>query len=129
MVREARGKPESGPRWHKDLEVRQAAVRLARDIYAATRHLPSEERFGLSAQLRRSAVSIASNIAEGAARQGTKEFVQFLYVAAGSASELDTQLEIAKGLPAASDLDLNGLQSQVESVAKMLRAMIRSLKA
>ena len=82
----------------------------------------------MSAQLRRGAVSIASNIAEGAARQGTKEFVQFLYITAGSASELDTQLEIAKGLPLTSSLDLTALQSQAEGVAKMLRAMIRSLK-
>jgi len=80
---------------HKDLDVWQSAVAVAERTYRLTRTFPKEEVFGLTAQMRRSSVSIASNIAEGAARRGAKEFAQYLYVAAGSASELDTQLEIA----------------------------------
>jgi four helix bundle protein len=71
---------------HEDLEVWQVAVALAKQLYELTAASPREERFGLTAQLRKSAVSIPSNIAEGAARQGTKESVQFLYISAGSAS-------------------------------------------
>ena len=65
---------------HKDLQVWRAAVVLARDTYKLTTRFPREEQFGITAQMRRSAVSIASNIAEGAARHGTKEFLQYLYV-------------------------------------------------
>jgi len=85
---------------HKDLDVWRGAVGLAKDIYAVTQTFSKEEWFGLVLQLRRTAVSIASNIAEGSARQTTKELVQFLYMAAGSASELDTQLEIARAVSA-----------------------------
>jgi len=79
---------------HKDLDVWRAAVRLAKETYQITNSFPKEEQFGLGLQLRRSTVSIASNIAEGAARQTRKELIQHLYIAAGSASELDTQLEL-----------------------------------
>ena len=78
--------------------------------------------------MRRSAISIPSNIAEGAARQGDKEFVQFLYVAAGSASELDTQLEIAKRVPIGDPQDLERLQSEVERISMMLQGLIRSVR-
>ena len=79
--------------------------------------------------MRRSAVSIASNIAEGAARQGTKEFVQFLYVAVGSANELDTQLEISKAAKLADATRLNAVQDRLTRVTMLLRGLIRSLKA
>ncbi len=75
---------------HKDLEVWKQAIELSKQVYELTRTYPKEEMFGLVSQMRRAAVSIASNIAEGAARQCNKEFVQFLYIAVGSASELDT---------------------------------------
>jgi len=85
--------------------------------------------YGLTAQIRRAAVSIASNIAEGAARQGTKEFVQFLYVAVGSANELDTQLEIARAVQIVSDAAPGKVQEDLTRVLKMLRGLIRSLQA
>ena len=81
---------------HKDLEVWKQAVSLAGLVYEVTKGFPADERFGLTTQMRRAAVSIASNIAEGAARHSDKEFVRFLHIASGSASELDTQLEIAE---------------------------------
>ncbi|HLS80399.1 MAG TPA: four helix bundle protein [Steroidobacter sp.] len=80
---------------HKDLIVWQKSVVLASKVYALTRALPSEERFGLTQQLRRAAVSIASNIAEGSARKNRGEFIQFLHIARGSLAELETQMMIA----------------------------------
>jgi four helix bundle protein len=101
---------------------------LARAIYRLTTSLPPEERFGLSSQMRRAAVSVGSNIAEGAARKSTKEFVQYLYVASGSASELYTQLEISKGLFGNMDESLAEMQAHTERVSRMLHGLIRSLK-
>lgn len=80
---------------HKDLEVWKKSVEFVTDLYKVTQDFPKEEFYGLTSQMRRAAVSIPSNIAEGSARQGNKELVQFLYIALGSAVELDTQLIIA----------------------------------
>lgn len=80
---------------HKDLDVWRLSVDLATDVYAVTKSFPKEEQYGMVTQMRRSAISIASNIAEGAARRSNKEFTQFIHIALGSTSELDTQLEIA----------------------------------
>jgi len=113
---------------HKSLDVWQVAVKLAEDVYGVTRRFPKQELFGLTTQMRRCAISVASNIAEGAARQGDKEFVQFLYVAAGSASELDTQLEIAKRVAVGDPQELGRLQSEVERISMMLRGLIRSVR-
>jgi four helix bundle protein len=71
---------------HKDLDVWRAAVGLAKNIYQVTTAFPKEEMFGMTTQMRRCSVSIASNIVEGAARQGNKEFIQFLHIALGSAA-------------------------------------------
>jgi len=115
-------------RSHKDLEVWKRAVILATSLYRTTVQFPREELFGLTAQVRKSAVSIPSDIAEGAARQGTKEFVQFLYIAAGSASELHTQLEIAASVVPKLEVEIRRLQDEAEQIARMLRKMIQSLK-
>lgn len=80
---------------HRDLMVWQEAMNLVEMVYRTTARFPSEETFGLSSQLRRSAVSVPSNIAEGAGRNSTRELVQYVGVASGSLAELDTQLEIA----------------------------------
>lgn len=80
---------------YKDLVVWQKGIQLAKRIYAVTRGFPSEERFGLTSQMRRAAVSIPSNIAEGQARHTTQEFIQFVSHAEGSAAELDTQIILA----------------------------------
>jgi four helix bundle protein len=112
---------------HKDLDVWRIAVELAIDVYKVTRSFPREEQFGLSAQMRRSAVSIASNIAEGAARQTSKEFAQFLHMAAGSTSELDTQIEITRGIGIGVAADLQRLQNTEARVARMLQGLIKSV--
>ena len=85
-----------GVKSHHELKVWRTAIKLAKSVYELTRELPKEELYGLTSQMRRAATSIASNIAEGAARNGTKEFIQFLYIAVGSANELDTHVEISK---------------------------------
>lgn len=83
---------------HKDLEVWKKSISLISSIYTATTDFPASEVYGITNQIRRSAVSIPSNIAEGSARQGNKEFVQFLYISLGSLAELETQLNIARNL-------------------------------
>lgn len=113
---------------HKDLEVWRASIDLARDIYELTRAYPKEEQYGIVTQMRRSAVSVASNIAEGAARQGNKEFLQFLYIALGSASELDTQIEISRKIGFGEGRQLDEVQKHLEMISKMIQGLIRSVK-
>lgn len=83
---------------HKDLEVWKRSVELVKTIYEITKSFPKEELYGLTNQMRRSAISIPSNIAEGAARNHNKEFIQFLYITLGSIAELETQIIISKKL-------------------------------
>jgi len=113
---------------HKDLEVWKEAVELAAICYSATKGFPREEQFGLVSQMRRAAVSIASNIAEGAARASNKEFVQFLYISLGSASELDTQIEIAERIGLGESSELGILQSRANKISRMLQGLIHSIK-
>ena len=114
---------------HRDLEVWKSAIGLAANTYEVTRSFPREESFGLVAQMRRAAVSVASNIAEGAARQGPKEFTRFLYMALGSASELDTQIEISVAVSVGPEARLKAVQEETSHVAKMLLGLIRSLQS
>jgi four helix bundle protein len=99
---------------------------LAVEVYGLTRGLPADERFSLADQMRRCAVSIPSNIAEGTARASKKEFVQYLYIALGSASELDTQLQIAQRVGYLQDVTI--LRQDILAVKKMINALITSLK-
>ncbi|MDP2240471.1 MAG: four helix bundle protein [Burkholderiales bacterium] len=102
---------------------------MARDTYELTKAYPKDEQYGIVSQMKRSAVSIASNIAEGAARQGNKEFLQFLYIALGSASELDTQIEISRKIGLGDSRKLDELQNHLETISKMLQGLIRSIKS
>jgi four helix bundle protein len=113
---------------HKDLDVWKAAIALSKDTYLLTAKFPKEEVFGLSAQMRKCAVSIASNIAEGAARQSDKEFIQFLYIALGSAAELETQLLIAKEVGIASAADSERIDRDLARIRKMLYGLIQFVK-
>ena len=83
---------------YKELDVWKKSIEFVESIYKATAKFPDEERFGLTNQLRRAAISIPSNIAEGSARQSDKEFIRFLFIAYGSSAEIETQLIIAKNL-------------------------------
>lgn len=114
---------------HKDLDVWKAAIKLARETYVLTASFPIEERFGMTTQMRRASVSIASNIAEGAARQGDKEFIQFLHIASGSAAELETQLLIAKEVGLTSPKDADAVDKDLAQLRQLLLGLIRSLKA
>ncbi len=114
-------------RTHKDLDVWKYSITLARDVYTCTKKYPKEETYGLVTQMRRAAVSIPSNIAEGAARSGNKEFTKFLYIAAGSASELDTQIEISKATGIGDPDKLACIQSDLQKVSKMLYGLIRTI--
>ncbi len=116
----------AGDRPHYKLAAWKEAMALVSAVYRVTQGFPKEELYGLSSQLRRSAVSIPSNIAEGAARQGSKEFAQFLNIAMGSISELETQLLIA--------LDLGYLPENapafalVERVSKLVHGLQKHIK-
>jgi four helix bundle protein len=97
------------------------------EIYRLTEKFPREEIYGLTSQMRRAAISIPSNIAEGRFRGTKKDFVQFLRVACGSAAELDTQFIIAKMIPKTKELDYSVVEGLLVEVTKMLRAIIAKL--
>lgn len=108
---------------HYDLEVWQEAVRLTRQIYRASTCFPADERFGLTAQIRRAAVSVASNIAEGAGRGSKAEYSRFLLIARGSLMELDTQLWLARDLFQFDDVDI---RHSLERLIARLNALLHS---
>lgn len=104
---------------YKELKLWQKSIDLVTDIYLSTRSFPDSEKFGLISQINRAAVSIPSNIAEGAGRNSDKEFLQFLSIAQASSYELETQLIISKNLSFLSVEDLNKLTIQIEEIQKM----------
>ena len=112
---------------YRDLVVWQKGILLVRLIYQVTRGFPIDERFGLVSQLRRAAVSVPSNIAEGQARRTTGEFLQFLSQAEGSLAELDTQLTMAIDLGFCKSQDATDLFDLVTELRKMLNALRRTL--
>jgi four helix bundle protein len=110
---------------HKDLKVWQESMALVENIYQITKSFPSNEQFGLVAQMRRCAISIPSNIAEGAGRKGSKEFIRFLYISMGSLSELETQFEISRRLNyVANELEV---VETIVYIRRMLSNLIKSL--
>jgi four helix bundle protein len=110
---------------HKRLEVWQKSLQLTKEIYEVTKKLPADEKYGLVSQMRRAAVSIPSNIAEGSARQTQKDAIQFFVIARGSLSELDTQMELTKILSLICDEDLQTVQKQIDIVDSLLSGLIR----
>ena len=110
---------------HKDLVVWRFAIVLAGKVYAATANLPREEVFGLGVQLRRAAVSIPSNIAEGSARRHRAEFIQHLHIARGSLAELETQLMIAGQQHLITDWE--SLLHDLSHIGRLLNSLIRRL--
>ncbi len=112
---------------YKGLLVWQRAMELTEVTYRVVRQLPKEETYCLSEQMRRAAISIPSNIAEGQARNSTKEFLKFLSIAKGSNAELQTQYQICQRLGYVSLEDLQSALSFSEEVGKMLNALIQKL--
>jgi len=116
-------------RAHKGLRVWQESMRLARLIYDITQTFPDSEKFGIVSQMRRAAVSIPSNIAEGSARQTKRESVQYYFIARGSLSELDTQLELSRDIGLLSETRFHEVSQVVETVGALLNGLIRHNKA
>lgn len=112
---------------HKKLEVWKRAIEFVTKIYKSTELFPDSEKFGLTSQIRRSAVSIPSNIAEGAGRTGKKEFIQFLSIAQGSTSELETQLIIANNLGFLKPEDMYVLD-ELDEISRMIIGLTKSLR-
>src|SRR5881394_3572397 len=114
---------------HERLEVWQTAVEFVVTVYKATEAFPKEERFGLTSQIRRAAVSIAANIAEGAGRDSSREFAYFLSDAQGSASEVATELLIANRLLYLKAQVYEELMQTLDSVGRMIVGLSRNVKA
>jgi len=113
---------------YKELVVWQKSYKLCLEIYGVTKKFPNEERYGLTSQTRRAAVSIPSNIAEGYGRKTTAEYVQFLYIAHGSTCELETQLLLCRDLRYIESKESEILQDHIGEIERMLKALINSLR-
>lgn len=113
---------------HRDLRVWQQSIDFVSSIYLMTRSLPKEELFGLVSQMRRTAVSVPSNIAEGYARGTDKEKIHFLRISSGSMSELETQLTLCLKLGYISQEEYNTTSEKLVSVWKQLNALISVIK-
>lgn len=114
-------------RKHHELRAWQEAITLVKDIYQITASFPKDEIYALTSQMRRAAISVPSNIAEGAARTGDKEFLQFLSISRGSLSELETQLIIAKELGYMQALD--DIMPKIDGLFGLLGGLMKSLRA
>ena len=112
---------------HTKLEAWKEAGELTVDIYALTSKFPKDELYGLISQIRRAAVSVPSNIAEGSARKGTAETIQFLYIAVGSLAELETQIEISRRLGYISNVET--ITKRILLVKQLTLGLVRYLKS
>ena len=113
---------------HKDLKVWQSAIEMVTKVYTITKNFPKEEMYGLISQIRRAAVSVPSNIAEGCGRNSAKELIQFLYYSMGSLSELETQFTIAQNLDYITINEKQTIDQLFQEQFKMLSAFIQSIK-
>ena len=113
---------------HRKLDVWKKSMEFVKDLYNVTESFPKAEIYGLTSQMRRAAISIPSNLAEGAARKGNREFQQFLNIAQGSISELDTQIELALMLEYIISKEYDDLMEKLLMISKMLFGLSRSLK-
>ena len=114
---------------HEKLDVWNMAMDFVVAVYKTTESFPKDEKFGLTSQIRRASVSIPANIAEGAARNSTKEFIQFLSIAQGSASELETELLIAQRLGYLREDAYLRLRPELDSIGRMLVGLSQHLKS
>jgi four helix bundle protein len=113
---------------YKDLRVWQKGLDLVIEAYNLTEKFPQTEIYGLTSQMRRAAVAVPSNIAEGQKRGHQKEFLRFLYIAYSSGAELETQIEICKRLPKLKNLDYTNFELLLQETMKMLNVLISTLK-
>lgn len=113
----------------RNLKVWERPHTLVLDVYKASKSFPRDEAYGLTSQMRRASVSIGANIAEGSCRKGDLEFGRFLYIAMGSASELEYELLVARDLELLKPSDYQRLSSEATDVKRMLASLILRLKA
>jgi four helix bundle protein len=113
---------------HTKLRAFELADQLAVLVYRVTMHFPKEELYGLTSQMRRAAISVASNIVEGCARDSQADYLRFLHMAFGSLRELHYQLSLAKRLGYLSDQDSSLVEPKIIETEKVLNALIRSLQ-
>ena len=111
---------------YKDLDTWKKSIVLVKEIYRLTDSFPNSEKFGLTSQIRRSAVSIPSNVAEGSARSSDKEFIQFLHYSLGSSAELETQIIIAIDLKLITN---DNILNKIVEVKKLISGLIKYLKS
>ncbi|HXI00476.1 MAG TPA: four helix bundle protein [Sphingobacteriaceae bacterium] len=111
----------------KELKVWQASMEISKAVFVATRLFPQDEKFTLTSQMMRSAISIPSNIAEGCGRKSNKEFYQYLNISLGSSFELETQLILAKDFNYINEANFKLLQSQLIDVQRMITGLQKSL--
>jgi len=112
---------------HRKLIAWQEAIQFVKEIYQLTKLLPNEEKFGITSQLRRAAISVPLNLAEGAARQSDKEFIKFLFISEGSLSEIDTILEICRELDYFSEQKLQSLFNHNAKISAIIRGLRESI--
>lgn len=117
----------SRPVNHRDLDVWQKSIELVEHVYLLSAQFPSDERFGLTSQIRRSAVSVPANIAEGAGRNGAREFVRFLGIARGSLAETETHLTLSVRLGLTKKDDVQPVRELVTRVGEMLTKLKQAL--
>ncbi|MCM2310427.1 MAG: four helix bundle protein [Steroidobacteraceae bacterium] len=115
------------PKSHRRLVLWQKSIRLAAEIHQVSRRLPKHELFGLAAQMNRAAISIPSNVAEGAARHTTRDYMRFLYIARGSSAEIDTQLVLAEEMGYFTHDELAPVLAISDEVGRLLNAVITAL--
>ena len=113
---------------YRDLEVWHEAMGLAEQCYVLTKRFPHSEQFGLTSQIRRAAVSIASNMAEGHARRTRQSYLSYLHIAAGSQAELETQLELAVRVGLATERDSTACRESAALVGRLLHGLIRAIE-
>ncbi len=121
--------PEKPFRSHKDLDVWKKSVRLVVELYTVTKRFPPEERFALTSQIRRASTSVPANIAEGWGRGSTKEYLQFLKIARGSLTELDTHWIVSGELGFVGQAESARIDAVISDVGKMLNRLIKALDA
>jgi four helix bundle protein len=112
---------------YKDLEVWNVSMNFVESIYDVTRNFPKEEIYGLTSQIRRAAVSIPTNLAEGAARKTQKDFAHFVSIAYGSCCELETLIAVSKRIKILNDADSETFNTALASISRMLKALRKSL--
>ena len=127
MTSDKHGNPKA--QGYRDLVVWQKGIAIAKEIYLLTKQLPADEKFGLVSQMRRAAVSVPSNIAEGQARHTTGEFIQFISHAEGSVAELDTQLTLCQDFGLLTQEEITAAANLLEELRRMLNGLRRKLSA